>query len=204
MTTTQHPHPPTTRTPPARNGHGTAALTLALTGLVFTILPPLAFILGGLAVLFGLLGLGRLRRGEATNNGVTATGTFLGAGVALLGLVLTVAIVGSAPTAPSGGTTWTPPPAAPGPAPQPPTIPAGEIPAGIHVVGVDIQPGTYRTAGTTSTMGMPCYWARLSGTGGTLGDVIANGLPDGPTTITVDAGDAAFETSRCATWRLVG
>ena len=66
---------------------------------------------------------------------------------------------------------------------------------GIHVVGEDIEAGTYRTDG-----GGTCYWARLSGLGGGLNDIIANGLPDGPATVQISSSDAAFESSGCGEW----
>lgn len=66
---------------------------------------------------------------------------------------------------------------------------------GIHLVGQDIEPGTYGTEGSGS-----CYWARLRGLGGELGDVIANGLPQGPATVQIHPSDVAFETSGCGQW----
>lgn len=75
----------------------------------------------------------------------------------------------------------------------------GTIPGdGIYLVGEDIKPGTYRGDGSS---GM-CYWARLSGTSGELDDVIANGLPEGPTVITIADSDVAFETNGCDEWVL--
>ena len=64
---------------------------------------------------------------------------------------------------------------------------------GTFVVGEDIQPGTYKSDGQSG-----CYWARLSGLGGDLGDIIANDNTDGPVTITVAPSDAALELSGCA------
>lgn len=76
--------------PPAgRNGFGITALALALTGLVFGLVPLtgfLALILGALAVLFGLLGWARVRRGEATNRKMTLTSIAVGVLVAALGI----------------------------------------------------------------------------------------------------------------------
>ena len=96
MITTQPPQmptPPWSASPPlppiARNGFGITALALALTGVVFGLVPFtgfLALILGALAVLFGLLGGARVRRGEATNRRMTFTGTMLGVLVAALGI----------------------------------------------------------------------------------------------------------------------
>lgn len=73
------------------------------------------------------------------------------------------------------------------------------IGSGVWLVGSEIEPATYRTEG-----GGSCYWARLSGTGGELGDIIANGLPEGPGTVTIAPSDVAFETSGCDDWTRVG
>jgi hypothetical protein len=86
MTTQQQPvqqiHEP-------RNGFGITALVLAIIGLVFGFIPItgfIALILGALAVLFGLLGWGRVRRGAATNKKMTMIGALLGAGAIALGV----------------------------------------------------------------------------------------------------------------------
>ncbi|WP_350258223.1 hypothetical protein [Scrofimicrobium sp. R131] len=68
--------------------------------------------------------------------------------------------------------------------------------SGTMVVGVDIQPGTYRS----DASGSSCYWARLSGLSGTFDDIIANGLPDGQAVVTIDPSDKAFDSTRCGTW----
>ncbi|MET9240460.1 hypothetical protein [Nonomuraea sp. NPDC003709] len=64
------------------------------------------------------------------------------------------------------------------------------------VVGADIQPGTYRTAGPTSGIPM-CYWARLRSA---TGDEIASGMPTGSVSVTILATDKAFRTAGCAEW----
>ncbi|MFI6732016.1 hypothetical protein ACIBI9_03705 [Nonomuraea sp. NPDC050451] len=64
------------------------------------------------------------------------------------------------------------------------------------VVGTDIQPGTYRTAGPTAGIPM-CYWARLRSA---TGDEIASGMPAGPASVTILATDKAFRTAGCAEW----
>lgn len=78
--------------------------------------------------------------------------------------------------------------------PEPPSASFGN---GTHVVGSDIEPGTYRSSRTGS-----CYWARLSGFSGELDDVIGNGNSS-PEIVTISASDAAFETSGCGQWTLV-
>lgn len=73
--------------------------------------------------------------------------------------------------------------------------PTATVKNGINLVGVDVQPGTYRSDGAN------CYWARLSGTSGTLDDIIANS--NGPTVVTIDPSDVAFESRYCAPWTQV-
>ncbi|MEE1755906.1 DUF4352 domain-containing protein [Streptomyces sp. SP18CS02] len=74
---------------PARNGLGTAALVLGIIGTISGFIPFffwLAGILGLIALILGLSGRGRVKRGEATNKGVTTTGAVLG----LVALILSV------------------------------------------------------------------------------------------------------------------
>lgn len=78
--------------------------------------------------------------------------------------------------------------------PPTPTI-AGAFTDGTKIVGTDIQPGTYRSMGASG-----CYWERMSGFGGTLGEIIANGNPAGPAIVTIAATDKGFKSQRCGTW----
>lgn len=81
-------------------------------------------------------------------------------------------------------------------------IAAGAFPGnGTFLVGVDIEPGQYRNSGTGS-LGM-CYWARLSGTSGEFAEIIANGLTEGQTVVTIRQSDIAFETQSCGEWTRV-
>lgn len=84
--------------PPPRNGFGITALVLAISGVLFGLIPLtgfLALLLGLLAVLFGLLGLGRVRRRQATNRGLTLAGTVLGAVAVALGVWGLVVVFGA-------------------------------------------------------------------------------------------------------------
>ncbi|MFC9942320.1 DUF4352 domain-containing protein [Streptomyces pratensis] len=87
----QQPYAPT-QTPgtrPARNGLGISALVLGIIGTVSGLIPFffwLAGILGLIALILGLAGRGRAKRGEATNKGVTTFGAVLG----LVSLILSV------------------------------------------------------------------------------------------------------------------
>ena len=87
----QQPYAPA-QTPglrPARNGLGISALILGIIGAVSGLIPFLfwlAGILGVIALILGLVGRGRVKRGEATNKGVTTFGAVLG----LIALILSV------------------------------------------------------------------------------------------------------------------
>lgn len=61
------------------------------------------------------------------------------------------------------------------------------ISSGTHIVGEDIEPGIYQGLGVS-------YWARLSGLGGSLDEIIANDNPVGPTYVEIKESDEAFET----------
>lgn len=89
----QHPqYPPFQQQPPqqvARNGLGTAALILGVIGALSGLIPLLfwlAGILGVIALILGLTGRGRAKRGEATNKGIALAGTLLG--LAAMGLAV--------------------------------------------------------------------------------------------------------------------
>lgn len=78
-----------------RNGAGVAALVLGLLGLVLSLLilsAPLGALLGLLAVIFGITGIRRAGRSEATNRGQAVSGLILGILALALGVFLTVRI----------------------------------------------------------------------------------------------------------------
>ena len=69
---------------------------------------------------------------------------------------------------------------------------------GWWIVGVDIAPGVYRTSDEVS------YFARLSGFGHELADVIVNeAFTSGSSTIEIMSTDVGFETQGGATWSRV-
>ncbi|MDY7106332.1 MAG: hypothetical protein S0880_34545 [Actinomycetota bacterium] len=81
------------------------------------------------------------------------------------------------------------------------SIPARSFGDGVHVVGRDIRPGTYRG----NSDGGACYWARLSALDGEQGSVVASDLVDeGTITLTIAATDAGFETTGCGIWAPAG
>ena len=74
--------------------------------------------------------------------------------------------------------------------------PPGSFRDGSFVVGTDLSPGTYRTR----KGGRGCYWARLAGFSGELGEVLANDNETGPVIITIGKSDKGFESKRCGLW----
>ncbi|MCO1575049.1 hypothetical protein M8C13_04650 [Crossiella sp. SN42] len=71
---------------------------------------------------------------------------------------------------------------------------------GLYLVGQDIEPGTYRTAGATQGRPDGCYWARRRDTSGETSGIVANGYGRGPATVTIAKGDKAFEVRGCQRW----
>jgi len=95
-------------------------------------------------------------------------------------------------------TTTTTPPTTQAPAPTT-TAPAA-IKDGTYRVGVDIEPGTYRSTSTAS-----CYWARLRDFTGTGNDVIANEfVMSGLAVVTIQPGDVGFKSQKCGRWERIG
>lgn len=75
---------------------------------------------------------------------------------------------------------------------------ASGITEGTYEVGVDIQPGKYKSKGDDL-----CYWARLKSTDGSLDSIISNHIGSGAQTVTIKKSDAAFETRGCGEWTKV-
>ena len=69
---------------------------------------------------------------------------------------------------------------------------------GIFVVGTDIAPGNYATAGPVE--GDTCYWKRMADLHG--GDIIDNAFTKKPQVVSIQATDKAFKTSGCQPWQL--
>ncbi|MFF7457260.1 hypothetical protein [Kitasatospora sp. NPDC008115] len=72
--------------------------------------------------------------------------------------------------------------------------------SGTFLVGTDIRPGTYRTAGPGGgSMGM-CYWERARAADGDLGSIIANENLMGQGVVTIKKSDVVFKTQGCQPW----
>lgn len=190
-----------------KNGLGTTALVLGIVGTVFAMIPIIGVIAWPMVILgliFGLIGIQRVRSGAANNKGVAISGTVL-SGIGLALCIIWTAAFGATVANTPAPTTFPELPAVPQVADVAPAAPAapapGTIPgAGTFMVGSDIEPGTYKTAGPD---GFGCYYARLKDTSGDFGSIINNNVSQGPATVTISASDGAFETSGCQTWTKV-
>ncbi|WP_031481401.1 hypothetical protein [Streptomyces bicolor] len=76
---------------------------------------------------------------------------------------------------------------------------AGE--GGMFRVGVDIAPGTYKSAGNTDDS---CYWERSKDAEHGIDSIIANNNVTGTAVVTISASDAYFKTTGCQDWKKSG
>lgn len=67
---------------------------------------------------------------------------------------------------------------------------------GVYLVGVDVQPGTYRAAASSG-----CYYARLRST--STSDIIDNNITDGPVVLTIKPTDKALQVNGCGQFQRV-
>lgn len=80
---------------------------------------------------------------------------------------------------------------------SPPARPVSEFANGLFKVGVDVNPGTYRTDGPDGRNAGGCYWSRTDSSG----DVVENGVINEPGAVTVAQGET-IDSAGCLPWRL--
>lgn len=192
------PAPP----PPAAkqsNGLATGGFVVALVGAVIALIPFLgiiSWVISPIGLILSAVGLAfAIRRG--VGKGLAIAGVVLG----VLGIVICSIYAASFAAAVSGASTaaenYAPTQVAPSaPAPAETDADPNSFSGGTYVVGQDIQAGTYRTQGE----GAFCGWSRNKDTTGEFGSIIANGIVQGPTTVTVKSSDGAVEFSGDCTW----
>ncbi|MEX0681993.1 MAG: hypothetical protein WD904_06905 [Dehalococcoidia bacterium] len=112
----------------------------------------------------------------------------LPAGCAIIGSLLDGSVPTGSPTPIS-----TPQPTA---APTPTPVSGVTFSDGTWLVTEDIPAGLWRNSDSSDF----CYWARLSGLGGELADIIANDFSSIIQTVEIKSSDTAFEADRCGTW----
>ncbi|MEV6998222.1 DUF4190 domain-containing protein [Streptomyces sp. NPDC093982] len=79
--------------PMPSNGMGTAGLVLGIISAAIFCLWPVAIVMGALALIFGSIGRGKARRGEATNPGQALAGMICGAVGLVLGLGMLAVLI---------------------------------------------------------------------------------------------------------------
>ncbi|MEU9283698.1 hypothetical protein AB0D57_02985 [Streptomyces sp. NPDC048275] len=72
---------------------------------------------------------------------------------------------------------------------------------GMHRVGFDIAPGTYKSTGNSDDM---CYWERAKDATQSMDSIIANNNVTGTAVVTISAGDGYFKTVGCKDWKKTG
>jgi hypothetical protein len=94
----------------------------------------------------------------------------------------------------------------PGAFARPLATPGQPFGPGDFKVGYEVTPGVYRSPGADPARPKSvCYWARLSGFTGGLGDVIENKVSTGgEETVTITAGDTGFTSDNCGVWTRIG
>lgn len=219
----QHPAPPVPVSQ-FQNGYGVAAFVLGLLSALFGWVPIVgvfAWITAPLALVFGILGLQRVGKGNANNRGLTWAGIIL-AGIGLLFCFIYVAALSNKTPPPSitsqprvssapAGVSPTTPPVTTTPIGCPLNCPpaevqiagaqAGGVTDGFYEVGRDLDPGRYKTSGdSTSVMG--CYYARKKDDSGDFGTIIANDIGKGPRSVTVKRGEFVEFSGGCV-WNRV-
>jgi hypothetical protein len=85
-------------------------------------------------------------------------------------------------------------PGPPVPKPLAVTVPGD----GIWIIGVDIERGTYQSAGGTL-----CYWARRADLSGEGSAILANNFKPGRQSVAMGPDDVAFESAGCGAWELM-
>jgi len=82
-----------TAPPKARNGMGTAALVFGILALLTCWFPFVGLLLGILAIVFAVIGRGRVKKLQATNKGAATTGLVLGILSVIVNILLTGALL---------------------------------------------------------------------------------------------------------------
>lgn len=95
---------------------------------------------------------------------------------------------------------YPPPSAAAAEAPPAQSGPLTTFSDGTYEVGVDIEPGRYKTAGPDKSDLLPmCYWERAKDDSGTFRSIIANDNLQGPGSVSVKQGEFLKVSGGC-TW----
>ena len=191
-----------------RNGMGTAGLVLGILGILTTftlIFIPLAWILAALGLILALVGFARANRGEASNKGVALGGIITSSAAIGLSFLLIfgfgVSLGSSSPsTAKARPNTSTAAPVQ-SPAAAKPAGPATSFGPGTWVVGEDIVPGTYKSAGAEEDLFEFCSVITYAGDAADGSIISINSAnANEPIRVKVSGKVKSVKTSGCATF----
>lgn len=186
---------------------GTASLVLGIIGAVFSLIPIIGVIAWPMVIVglvLGILGYLRAKRGQADNKGVAI------AGISLSAVGLFLCIVYTAVFASAVGDASKTTPTASAPTYTAPTytaqsaaeaVPSEGIGDGTHIIGQDMEPGTYRSTGAKQGLFEFCHWATKSGASSNS-DTVDFGTANANEPMVVEIGKnvKAFESSNCEPW----
>jgi hypothetical protein len=196
-----------TPAPSRGNKPATVALVLGILGVFFCWVPIVGFFTASLALGVGIMGYRQARRGPDVGSGQAVAGIVLGAIGAFFGLLVTVGVFAIASHASHDGSPTMVPAVAPSTGHA---AGAGQLHMvesfgdGSWLVGAEIPSGTYKSAGPTPSVIPVCMWQRLSGTGGTLNEIITSDVSQGPAVVTIEPTDKAVKFSGCKDFVKVG
>lgn len=216
------PQPPQAPGPRQTNNAATTGFVLALIAAVVACIPLLgtvSWVLAPTGIVFAAIGLYRATPSRAAvGRNMAIWGIVLGALALVICSVYVTAIAKSASTATSTSSSGYSAPytySAPAPSYAPPsyssgspsgssstgdsaTTPAADpntFSSGTYQVGADIQPGTYRTSGSSW-----CYWERDKDASGEFSSIISNGNSNGPGIMTVKGSDSYVKFEGTCSW----
>ena len=88
----------------------------------------------------------------------------------------------------------------------PPAAPAGTVGNGTWIVGTDLQPGTYRSAGAKPGFIELCTWITRAGVGGNSDIIDIGNTADrgGQQVVQIGGKVKSFESSGCESWVKIG
>lgn len=156
-------------------------------------------IVGGLVLIGGCNAIATGGKGAASTSASAAKPMPMPVPTATVTVTVTQTVTAAAAPAATATVTVTEPAAVQTPVKEPTRAPDDTIPgSGTYLVGDDIQPGTYKTAGPGS-LGL-CYWERSKDSSGGLESIIANDNLTGQGVVTIKSSDNVFKSTGCQAW----
>lgn len=204
--TTLAPQPPV---PTANNGPATTALVVGIIALMFCWVPLIGFLLAATAVTFAVVGLRRVRDTHATGHGLSVAGLVLGVISGVIATIITAGVFLAAAVSQDVARDLEAVPT-PGSGQLDSTVAtitqADAFTAGVdgtYIVGRDVQPGTYITAGARPGIFELCTVQTFAG-GNAPQNTTGGDLSAGQIVLNVAATDTYVKTAGCKPFDAAG